>query len=190
MRNPVSFLQRWISKFIIERIQFMRKVFTVAALAILVLVYTTCLNAGTPKGKAEEYHHALSLCFQHSADHAKALFNQISTGELNADIAKDYLEQIGSDLDHARIYHAMVHKTYSEADIKTIANDHLIILGGQATAVTALATVKTELDKQKPDITFIKTLSTVIFDGATKALIAHLDAMKKLGIPEPKGPSA
>jgi hypothetical protein len=170
--------------------QFMKKVFSFTTLAILVLAYTTCLNAGTPKGKAEEYHHALTLCFQHSADHAKALFSQISNGELNAEIAKDYVDQIGSDLDHARVYHAMVHKTYSEADTKTIADDHLIILGGQTTAVTALATLRAELEKSKPDIGAIKTLSTVIFDSATKAVTAHIDAMKKLGIPEAKAPSA
>lgn len=168
----------------------MKKVFTLTTLAILVLAYTTFLNAGTQKGKAEDYHHALSLCFQHSADHAKALFDQISIGELNADIARDYLEQISSDLDHARVYHAMVHKTYSEADVKTIADDHLVILGGQTTAVTALATLKAEMEKAKPDIATLKTLSSVIFDSATKAVKAHADAMKKLGIPEAKGPSA
>lgn len=170
--------------------QFMKKFFTYTTLAILVLAYTTCLNAGTPKGKAEDYHHALSLCFQHTADHAKALFDQVSNGELNADIAKDYLEQISSDLDHARVYHAMVHKTYSEADLKIIVDDHLIILGGQTTAVTALATLKAEMEKVKPEIATLKTLSGVIFDSATKAMNAHLDAMKKLGIPEAKGPSA
>jgi hypothetical protein len=170
--------------------QFMKKALTFTTLAILVLTFASSLNAGPVRGKAEEYHHALALCFQHSADHAKALFNQILNGELNADIAKDYVEQISSDLDHARVYHAMVHKTYSEADTKLIADDHLIILGGQTTAVTALATLKAELEKAKPDIAIIKTLSAVIFDGATKAVNAHLDAMKKLGIPEAKGPTA
>lgn len=168
----------------------MKKVFTFTTLAILVLLTTTCLNAGTVKGNAEEYHHALSLCYKHTADHAKALFAQASKGELNMDIAKDFLEQISSDLDHARVYHAMVHKTYSEADTKMIADDHLIILGGQTTAVTALATLKAEMGKATPDIAAVKTLSTAIFDGATKALNAHLDAMKKLGIPEAKSPSA
>ncbi len=170
--------------------QFMKKIFTFTTLAILVLAYTTCLTAGTPKGKAEDYHQALTLCFQHSADHAKALFSQISNGDLNTEIAKDYVEQISNDLDHARVYHAMVHKAYSEADIKMITDDHLIILGGQSTAVTALATLKAEFEKAKPDVGTIKTLSTVIFDGATKAMNAHLDAMKKLGIPEAKAPSA
>jgi hypothetical protein len=170
--------------------QFMKKMFAFTALAILVLAQTTCLNAETPKGRAEDYHHALNLCFQHVADHAKALYTQISNGELNPEIARDYLDQIGGDLDHARIYHAMVHKTYSDADVKTIADDHLIILGGQATAVTALATLRAEMDKAKPDIATIKTLSTVIFDSATKAVNAHRDAMKQLGIPEAKGPSA
>jgi polyhydroxyalkanoate synthesis regulator phasin len=170
--------------------QFMKKLFTFTTFAILVLAYTTFLNAGAMKGKAEEYHHALNLCFQHTADHAKALFDQVSNGELNVEIAKDFLDQIGSDLDHARVYHAMVHKTYSEADIKTITDDHLIILGGQTAAVTALATLKAEMEKAKPDITTIKNLSAVIFNGATKAVNAHVDAMKKLGIPEAKGPSA
>jgi len=168
----------------------MKKIFTFAALAILVLAYTTSSNAGAVKGKAEEYHHALNLCYQHTADHAKALFDQVSNGELNMDIAKDFVDQIGSDLDHARVYHAMVHKTYAEADIKTIADDHLIILGGQTAAVNALATLKAEMEKAKPDMTTIKTLSATIFDGATKAVNAHSAAMKKLGIPEAKGPTA
>ena len=168
----------------------MKKIFVYTTLAVLVLLSTSFLNAGTLKGNAEEYHHALSLCYQHSADHAKALFAQASKGELNMDIAKDFIEQIGSDLDHARIYHAMVHKTYSEADVRLITDDHIIILGGQTTAVNALANLKTELEKAKPDIATVKTLTTALFDGATKALNAHLDAMKKLGIAEAKGPSA
>ena len=100
----------------------MKKIFVSSTLAIRVIAYTTCLCAGTPKGKPTEYHHALNLCFQHTADHAKALFNQVSSGELNVEIAGDFLDQIGSDLDRARVCHAMVHKTYTEADIKTIAD--------------------------------------------------------------------
>ena len=168
----------------------MKKIFAYTTLAVLVVLSTTCLTAGTVKGNAEEYHHALSLCYQHTADHAKALFAQASKGELNMDITKDFVEQISSNLDHARVYHAMVHKTYSEADTRTIADDHVIILGGQNAAVTALAALKSELEKTKPDMAIVKTASSAIFDGASKALNAHLDAMKKLGIPEAQGPSA
>jgi hypothetical protein len=168
----------------------MKKILTFAALVILVLASTSAPAAAGVKGNAEEYHYALNLCFQHSADHAKALFNQAEKGELNLEIAKDFVEQIGSDLDHARIYHAMVHKTYSESDSKMISEDHLAILGGQTTAVTALATLKAEMEKAKPDLSTVKTLTTVIFDGAKKAVSAHLDAMKKLGIPEAKSPTA
>ena len=183
-------MRRRILQLIIERIQFMKKIFTFTVFAILVLAYTTCLNAGVIKGKAEEYHHALNLCYQHTADHAKALFDQVSNGDLNMDIAKDFLDQISSDLDHARVYHAMVHKSYSEGDIRTIADDHVLILGGQTAAVTALNTLKAEMEKAKPDVATVKTLSAAIYDGAIKAVNAHSAAMKKLGIPEAKGPSA
>lgn len=173
-----------------ERMQFMKKILTFAALAILIVASSSNLTASGVRGNAEEYHYALNLCFQHSADNAKALFNQASKGELNLEIAKDFVEQIGSDLDHARVYHAMMHKTYSEADTKMISEEHLAILGGQASAVTAFATLKAEMEKTKPDVSTIKTLSATIFEGAKKAVTAHLDAMKKLGIPEPKSPGA
>ena len=168
----------------------MKKIVAIAALAILVFATPSNLTVAGIKGNAEEYHHALNLCYQHTADHAKALFSQVVKGEFNLEIARDYVDKIGSDLDHARVYHAMVHKTYSEADNKTISEDHLVILGGQTTAVTAMASLKAELEKSKPDMAAVKTLATVIFDGATKAVNAHLDAMKKLGIPEATSPAS
>ena len=172
------------------RIWIMKKVSSLAAIAALVFFAASSLIAGKANGKAEEYHYALDLCYQHTADHAKALFNQVVNGEFNLEIAKNYADQIGSDLDHARAYHAVIHKTFTESETKATSEEHLIILGGQATAATALVNLKVELTKYKPDVTTIKTLSHVIFDAATKALNAHRDAMKKLGVREAVTPSA
>jgi len=167
----------------------MKKTLLTMTIACAILLSTSIVIAGSVKGNAEEYHYALNLCFQHTADHAKALFAQAQKGEMNIEIAKDFVDQISSDLDHARIYHAMVHKTYSEADSKLIADDHLTILNGQSAASAAIASLKSEIEKSKPDAGAIKTLSATIFNAATKAVNAHLDAMKKLGIPEPQAPA-
>ncbi len=168
----------------------MKKIALIAAAAILIFGSASNLTAGGPKGKAEDFHHAMYLCYQHTADHAKALFDQAATGEFNLDIAKDFVSQIGGDLDHARVYHAMVHKTYTEADLKTIEQDHLASLNGQTKAAAALASLKEELEKGKPDTNVIKTLAASMYEGAEKAANAHMDAMKKLGVPEAKGPGA
>ncbi|HTY36164.1 MAG TPA: hypothetical protein VMH23_03585 [Bacteroidota bacterium] len=167
----------------------MKKTLLTMTIACAILLSTSIVIAGSVKGNAEEYHYALNLCYQHTADHAKALFAQAQKGEMNIEIAKDFVDQISSDLDHARIYHAMVHKTYSEADSKLIADDHLTILNGQSAASAAIASLKSEIEKSKPDAGAIKTLSATIFNAATKAVNAHLDAMKKLGIPEPQAPA-
>jgi len=167
----------------------MKKTLLTMTIACAILLSTSIVIAGSVKGNAEEYHYALNLCYQHTADHAKALFAQAQKGEMNIEIAKDFVDQISSDLDHARIYHAMVHKTYSEADSKLIADDHLTILNGQSAASAAIASLKSEIEKSKPDAGAIKTLSATIFNAATKAVNAHLDAMKKLGIPEPQSPA-
>jgi len=167
----------------------MKKTLLTMTIACAILLSTSIVIAGSVKGNAEEYHYALNLCYQHTADHAKALFAQAQKGEMNIEIAKDFVDQISSDLDHARIYHAMVHKTYSEADSKLIADDHLTILNGQSAASAAIASLKSEIEKSKPDAGAIKTLSVTIFNAATKAVNAHLDAMKKLGIPEPQAPA-
>jgi hypothetical protein len=161
---------------------------TLAVVSVLILFFAFTLTAASLKGKAEEYHHALNLCYQHSADHAKELFDQTSNGEFNLDIAKDFVEQIGKDLEHARIYHAMVHKTYSEADAKMIVNEHTMILKGHTAAAAAFDKLKEEVEKPNPSMETIKALSATIFDGASKAASAHRDAMKKLGVPESKEP--
>ena len=168
----------------------MRKILTLASAAILVCALVGTTNAQQVKGKAEDFHHALQLCYQHSADHARALFDQISNGELNMRIVKDYVEQIGNDLDHARTYHSFVHKSYSEADSKMIADEHQVVLNGNIAAATAFAALKTEIEKPKPDLATIKTLTTAVYDGSSKAAAAHREVMKKLGISEPKNPDA
>lgn len=167
----------------------MKRFLTVISLTILPLLCTIPLNAGGTKGKEADYHHALTLCFQHSADHAKALFDQVSNGEFNLDLAADYLDQIAKDLDRARIYNVTMRTSFSDADAKTIADDQREILGGHATAMTALKTLMAEIYKPKPDLQVIKTLAAVLFTGANRAADAHLSAMKKLGIPVAKGPS-
>lgn len=166
----------------------MKKCLSVITMAFLVLSSTCSLTAGGPNGKAEEYHHALDLCFRHVADHAKALFDLVSSGEINKDIADDYLGQMGRDLDRARVYNVTTYSCCSEVEAKEISDDRLVILGGHATAVSAMRTLSDELQKADPDLQTIKTLTTVILDGVNKAAVAHRDAMKKLGIAETKGP--
>ena len=168
----------------------MRKILAIALATLLVCAFVGTANARLVKGKAEDFHHALQLCFQHSADHAQALFDQISNGELNMRIVKDYVEQIGNDLDHARTYHSFVHKSYSEADSKMIADEHQVVLNGNNAAATAFAALKTEIEKPKPDLATMKTLTTAVYDGSSKAAAAHREAMKKLGIPDAKNPDA
>jgi hypothetical protein len=168
----------------------MRKILTLASAAILICAFAGSSNAQQVKGKAEDFHHALQLCYQHSADHAQALYDQISNGELNMRIVRDYVDQIGNDLDHARTYHSFVHKTYSEADSKMIADEHLVVLNGNNAAATAFASLKTELEKPKPELATVKTLTIAVYEGSSKAAAAHRDAMKKLGIPDSKIPGA
>jgi hypothetical protein len=138
----------------------MRKILALASAAILVCALVGTSNAQQVQGKAEDFHHALQLCYQHSADHAQALFDQMSNGELNIRIVKDYVEQIGNNLDHARTYHSFVHKSYSEADSKMIADEHQVVLNGNIAAATAFAALKTEIEKPNPDLATIKTRNT------------------------------
>ena len=168
----------------------MRKILTIASAAILVCAFVGSSNAQQVKGKAEDFHHALQLCYQHSADYAQALFDQVSTGELNMRIVKDYVEQIGNDLDHARTYHSFVHKSYSEADSKMIADEHQVVLNENNAAATAFAALKTEIEKPKPDLATVKTLTIAVYDGSIKAAAAHREVMKKLGIADSKNPDA
>jgi hypothetical protein len=167
----------------------MKRFLSVLSFTILSLLFTISLNAGGVKGKEVDYHHALSLCFQHSADHDKALFDQVSFGEFNLDLASDYLDQIAKDLERARIYNVTMRTSYSDADAKAIADDQREILGGHATAMAALKTLMAEIYKPKPDLQVIKTSSAILFAGATRAADAHLSAMKKLSIPVVKGPT-
>jgi hypothetical protein len=161
----------------------------VVSIALLVLAVTFVLNAGITSGKADNFHYAMNLCLQHTADNAKVLFDQASKGEMNPEMVKDLVEQIGKDLDHARVYHARLHKTYTEAEIQLIAEEHTVILRGHTKAAEAFALLQTELGKAKPNPNEIKVQTAAIFDGASKAAAAHADAMKKLGVSEVKAPS-
>ncbi len=167
----------------------MKRILTVVSLVVLTFAVTASLTAGTVGGKTDSYHYAMYLCIQHTADNAKILFDQASKGDLNQEMAKDLVEQIGKDLDHARIYHARLHKSYTEAESQLIADEHTIILRGQTKAAEAFAAMKAEFDKSKPDMQVIKAQAAVIFDGTTKAAVAHLEAMKKLGVNEAKNPT-
>jgi hypothetical protein len=106
------------------------------------------------------------------------------------EIVDDYLGQIGRDLDRARVYNLTMYVGYSDADMKLIAEDRRAVLGGHTTAASALTSLINEIHKPKPDFQTIKTLTTVIFDGATRAAAAHREVMRKLGIPQTKTPSA
>lgn len=167
----------------------MKRTLTVASLVVLVLAVSAVLSAGTMGGKADNYHYAMNLCFQHSADNAKVIFDQALKGELDQEMAKDLVEQIGKDLDHARVYHARLHRSYSEAESQLITDEHTVILRGHTKAIEAFAVLKSEIEKAKPNTDAIKTQTAAIFDGASKAAAAHIEAMKKLGISEAKNPT-
>jgi hypothetical protein len=122
------------------------------------------------------------------ADHASAIFDQVSSGEINRDITDDFLGQMSRDLDRVRVYNLTMYLGCSEVEVKSIADDRLAILGGHATAVSAIRGLSDELQKPNPDRQTIKTLTTVILDGISKAAVAHRDAMKKLGIAETRAP--
>ena len=166
----------------------MKKGISVIAITFMVLSSTCDLNAGGPNAKAVEYHHALDLCFRHVADHAIALFDQVSSGEINREITDDFVEQMVRDLDRARVYNVTTYSSCSEIEAKMTSDDRRAILGGHATAVSAIRTLSEELQKQGPDLQVIKTLTAVIIEGVNRAADAHRDAMKKLGIAETKGP--
>jgi hypothetical protein len=161
----------------------------IVSFVVLMLAVTMSLNARIMGAKTDNYHYAMSLCLQHSADNAKVLYDQAAKGELNQEMEKDLVEQIGKDLDRARVYHARLHKSYTEAESQLIAEQHIIILHGHTKAADAYALLKTEIEKTKPNIEEIKTQTAAIFDGTTKAAAAHLEAMKKLGVSEVKNPS-
>jgi hypothetical protein len=166
-----------------------KRILTVVSLVVLVLTVPVALNAGTMGGKAYNYHYAMNLCLQHSADNARVLFDQASKGELNQEMMIDLVEQIGKDLDHARIYHARLHKAYSEAESQLIADEHVVILRGHTKAAEAFVALKAEIEKAQPRTDAIKTQAAAIFDGTSKAAAAHIEAMKKLGISEVKSPT-
>jgi hypothetical protein len=161
---------------------------TTSIIALLFAAVIT-LNARTTGGKSDNFHYGMNLCLQHTSDNAKVLFDQASKGELNPEMVKDLVEQIGKDLDHARVYHARLHKTYTESETQMIVGEHSIILQGHTKAADAFALLKAELEKPKPDNNQIKLHAAAIFDGASKAAAAHLEAMKKLGITEIKTPA-
>ena len=167
----------------------MKRTLKVVSLLVIILAVSTSLNAGNMGGKADNYHYAMNLCLQHSADNAKILFDQASKGELNQEMVKDLVDQIGRDLDHARVYHSRVHKSYSEAESQLIADEHAVVLGGHTKAADAFAVLKAEIEKAKPSADVIKTQTAAIFDGTSKAAAAHIEAMKKLGISEAKSPT-
>jgi hypothetical protein len=187
--SPGTFLEIVMPESHREEIRIMKKMIGYAAVAMVALAFSSNTAAAGEKGNAEEYHHAITLCYQHCADHAKALFNQVSKGALNLEIAEDFMKQIEDDLYHARAYQALALKRCSEAEVKMISEEHLVIRGGQASAATALSTMKNEIEQLNPDLNKIKLLTSVIFDGAERAAQAQLETMKKLHVPEEVSPN-
>jgi len=136
------------------------------------------------EGKGEEYHHAMYLNFKHAAEEAEALNYQLMLNhDLNLEIARQHAQEIWTNLDNVRIQHAMVHKTYGAQQSTLVAENHEILLESHNKAFEASTLLNTELKKANPDIKLLREQSVVVYQMSTKAAAAHLDGMKKLGIP-------
>lgn len=135
------------------------------------------------EGKGEEYHQAMYLEFSHTADHAKALSKQTALGrDLNMYIANQHVEEIGRSLENIRTDHAMVHKTYTDAEMTKIQENHNVILDSHTKSLEAYKSLKAEVQKTTPDMKRVKDLSDVIYEYTTKALNEHREAMTKLDV--------
>jgi hypothetical protein len=144
----------------------------------------------TIEGKGEEYHHAMYLNFKHAAEQAQALFTQMSLPhDLKMEIVREHVDEIWTNLERAKIQHAMIHKTYGADEAKMVTEHHDILLKAHIAATEVCKQLKTELDKKNPDRELIKGGAGQIYDLTTKAANEHLEGMKKLGLQEMKIPS-
>ncbi|MBI3787833.1 MAG: hypothetical protein HY276_06190 [Ignavibacteriales bacterium] len=164
----------------------MNKIIRLFIVVLCILVSISLLTAQQQlkvEGKAEEYHQAMTLGFSHMADHAKALAKQTSLGrDLNMYIAKQHVDEIGRSLENVRTDHAMVHKTYSDAEMTAIQENHNVILDSHTKSMEAFKSLKAEVQKTTPDLKRVKDFSNAIYEYGTKALNEHREAMMKLGV--------
>ncbi|MEX0736887.1 MAG: hypothetical protein WEB62_04790 [Bacteroidota bacterium] len=137
----------------------------------------------TVEGRGEEYHRAFSLEFWHTADHAKALQEQVALPhKLNMDIAGQHVEEMERSLENARLDHVMMHRTYADPEKEEILENHNLILQTHLKATEAVKALRVELKKKSPDLSAMKVLAGIIFENATKAASEHKKVMMKLGL--------
>jgi len=170
----------------------MRSIMNVLSVILLMAMVVNCSPAQqrTVEGKGEEYHHAMFLNFKHAAEEAEALFTQTALPHaLNVEIAREHIDEIWTNLDRARVEHAMVHKTFGSEESKMIAENHEGLLLAHTKAIDAAKILKTEIGKEKPDIDVIRMQSAVAYQQSLKAAEMEMEAMKKLGLMDMKKPS-
>lgn len=156
-------------------------------LAVLAVVSLSPAQQRTIEGKGEEYHHSMILNFKHAAEEAEALFAQVSLPRaMNLEIAKEHVDEIWGNLEHARIEHAMIHKTYGSDESRITADNHSNLLLAHTKAVDACKLIKDEIAKSEPNTEVIKTQAMVVYQQCLKAAELHTDTIKKLGITEMK----
>ncbi len=144
----------------------------------------------TIEGKGEEYHHAMYLNFKHAAEQAQALFTQVSlSSSLVMEIALEHADEIWTNLERARIQHAMVHKTYGADEARMIMENHDALLRAHLAATESCQLLNAELAKETPDRESMRILAGKLYAQASKAAAEHLDGMKKLGLREMQIPS-
>ena len=164
----------------------MNKIIRLFVVVLCILVSISLLTAQQQlkvEGKAEEYHQAMTLEFSHTADHAKALAKQTTLGrDLNMYIAKQHVDEIGRSLENIRTDHAMVHKTYSDAEMTAIQENHNVILDSHTKSIEVFKSLKAEVQKTAPDLKRVKDFSNAIYEYAGKALSEHQQAMMKLDV--------
>jgi hypothetical protein len=152
-------------------------------LLLTVSALPTFSQQRTVEGRGEEYHRAFSLEFWHTADHAKALQEQVALPhKLNMDIAGQHVEEMERSLENARLDHVMMHRTYAENEKEEISENHTLIIQTHLKATEAVKAIRAELKKKSPDRSVIKELAGTIHENATKAASEHKKVMIKLGL--------
>ena len=161
----------------------MKHLTVILSLSLIVFVSLSFTQQAKINGKAEDYHFAMLLDFTHASDHAQALYNQaVAPYEFNIALAKESLEEIGKSLEVGRTHHALVHKSYTQAEQENIGENHKVFLDCHTKAIEAHEILKAEMAKPKPDLGKVKDLSAAIYQQTTKAIAQHKDVLKKLGI--------
>lgn len=157
--------------------------------AFLVVSFSTA-QVRTVEGKGEEYHHAMYLNFRHAADQAQALFTQVLLPRpILMEIAREHTDEIMTNLERARIQHAMIHKTYGSNEEQLILENHERLLRAHLAAMEHARLLKSELEKPSPDKEVVKSLAAKLYTATATAAQEHADGMKKLGLQEMQLPS-